>query len=250
MITTKINRVSLSMVLPVYNEAPIIEGVIPPYGEIVARLKDVIGIKNVEIVVAEDGSTDGTKEILVHLKDRTPMKLLLGENRKGYAKAVGDALKYATGDLIFFSDSDGQYRAKDFWKLWKNRSNHDMVIGWKVRRKEHLHRILLSRGFHMVVRALFGLKLHDIDCGFRLLRREVIDAVVDDVRCLKYSFWAEFTIRSFLKGFSVVEVPIFHQDRSYGSTHIYKLTKIPWIVARQIKGIVDLYSEFEGGNVP
>lgn len=231
---------SLSMVFPVYNEAPTIEKVLLAY------CKEIATKIPAEIIVAEDGSTDGTKEILLSLENRIPIKLFLGEDRKGYARAVSGALKRATSDLIFFSDSDGQYRPKDFWVLWEKRDGYDMVIGQKVRRREPQHRILLSKGFHMMVKALFGVNLHDIDCGFRLMRREVVDAIINDVRCLEHSFWAEFTIRAFLKGYRIAEVPICHRSRAYGFTHIYKLKKIPWIVLRQVKGLYDLRSELNG----
>lgn len=193
------------------------------------------------LVVAEDGSVDGTKEILFSLKYEIPMNLLSDCNRKGYAKGVADALKVCGTEWVFFSDSDGQYYPSDFWRLWQRHDGYDMIIGYKVKRDEAFHRIVLSKGFHWLVNGLFGLGLHDMDCGFRLIRREVIEAVLDEVKFLKYSFWAEFTIRACLKGFRILEVPINHSNRAYGDTRIYKPSKIPLIVFKQLKGLVQLY---------
>jgi len=227
----------LSVILPVHNEAEIISDIIRLYyDEICSRLP-------ARLVVAEDGSIDGTREVLFALKREVPMVLLSDHNRKGYAKGVADALRICNSDWVFFSDSDGQYHASDFWRLWENRNGYDMVIGCKVCRNEGLHRVVLAKGFHALVNGLFGLNLHDADCGFRLIRREVIQSVLDEVRFLKYSFWAEFTIRSCLKGFQVCEVPIRHNARLHGDTHIYKPSKIPLIVLKQLKDLAHLYAD-------
>jgi glycosyltransferase involved in cell wall biosynthesis len=225
----------VSVVLPAYNEAETIRGVVLDYFE------EIRGKIPSKLVVAEDGSVDGTKEILASLADELPISVLSNRNRKGYAKGVADALKGCDEDWVFFSDSDGQYFPSDFWTLWENRDSFDMIIGRKVHRSEGLHRTILSKGFHSIFNGLFGLRLHDADCGFRLIRRNVIQSVVDDVRFLKYSFWAEFTIRACLKGFKVCEVPINHANRANGGTRIYSLSKIPLILIKQLKGLAKLY---------
>jgi len=233
----------LSMVFPVHNEVSTIENVLLAYYK---RIASKIPL---EIIVAEDGSTDGTRQVLLSLRNRIPIKLCLGNGRKGYAKAVGDALKHANGDWIFFSDSDGQYRSLDFWTLWKKREDYDMVIGWKVRRTESPYRIFLQKGFHAIVKSLFGVGMHDIDCGFRLMRNEVVRKVIDEVNHLEYSFWAEFTIHAFSKGFRIGEAPISHNKRAHGSTHIYGMTKIPWIVLKEVIGLRNLRSRSDGSTL-
>lgn len=237
-----VERPAISVVLPAYNEAEIISDVVRAYYDEICRKLPTV------LVVAEDGSTDGTKEVLTSLKREFPLVLLSDHNRKGYARGVGDALRSCGGDWVFFSDSDGQYFPSDFWRLWENRDDFDMIIGRKMRRSEGLHRTVLAGGFHKLVNGLFGLDLHDADCGFRLIRREVIRAVLDEVRFLKYSFWAEFTIRACLKGFRVCEVPISHGSRAHGDTHIYKPSKIPVIVLKQLSGLARLYTDVRNGH--
>jgi glycosyltransferase involved in cell wall biosynthesis len=233
---------SISVLLPVYNEAKIISNILTAYyNEICRKMSGVL-------VVAEDGSTDGTKEILASLQDELPIVLHSGPRRKGYAKAAIDALKSCNSDWVFFSDSDGQYSPADFWKLWKQRDNFDMIIGRKVHRGERAHRIILSKGFHKIVNGMFGLNLHDADCGFRLIHKNVIRSVIRKVRFLDYSFWAEFTIRASLDGFRIREVPISHGSRTNGDTHIYKLSKIPMIVPKQLKGLAYLYADLRSSR--
>ena len=227
----------LSVILPAYNEAANIKEVIFDYFEtIVSKL-------NSNLVVAEDGSTDGTKEILLSIINDIPMNLFSEPKRKGYANGVKDALKKCEGEWIFFSDSDGQYLSSDFWRLWNQRDSYDLIIGRKLRRSEGFHRSVLARGFHIVANSMFGLDLHDADCGFRLFRRDLAYSVGDEVKFLEYSFWAEFTIRASLMGLSVCEVPITHANRVHGESQIYKPSKIPLIILKQLKGLANLYLE-------
>jgi glycosyltransferase involved in cell wall biosynthesis len=227
----------IDVVLPVFNEAGSIRRVILDfYNEIVQKLPS-------RLIVAEDGSVDGTKEILLALKNEVPISLFCGLKRKGYAKGVADALRKCEEEWVFFSDSDGQYFPSDFWQLWENRDSFDMIIGRKLYRSEGIHRTILANGFHTFANTLFGLKLHDADCGFRLIRKEVIDSVLDEVKFLKYSFWAEFTIRTCLKGFKISEVPITHSIRANGNTQIYTPSKLPLIILKQLKGLLDLYGD-------
>ena len=130
-----------------------------------------------------------------------------------------------------------------FGAYGKTADNYDMIIGRKLVRSEGVHRTILANGFHGIANTLFGLELHDSDCGFRLIRKKVIDSVIDEVKFLKYSFWAEFTIRSCLKGFKIGEVPIDHSRRASGNTQIYAPSKIPLIIVKQLKGLLDLYGD-------
>jgi dolichol-phosphate mannosyltransferase len=226
----------LDVVLPAYNEADTIRKVVSNFNdEIITKLPS-------RLVVAEDGSYDGTKEILQSLKDELSISLFSTPVRKGYTRGVGDALKRCNAPWIFFSDSDGQYSPSSFWQLWENRGEYDMIIGRKLHRSEGIHRTILSKGFHGITNNLFGLKLHDADCGFRLIRKSLIDSVLGNVNSLEYSFWAELTIRASLQGFRILEVPITHASRENGGTRIYKPSKIPLIVIKQLKGLVELYS--------
>ncbi len=224
----------LSIALPVHNEASTVESVL------MNHFKEIASKIPSKVFVAEDGSTDETKMILLSLSEKVPLQLVFGRQRLGYAKAVSNLLQRTDADWIFFSDSDGQYSPADFWRLWATRDSFDMIVGKKTKRMDATYRIALAKGFHTLVNLLFHLGLHDADCGFRLIRRKVVLNVVKDVRFLPYSFWAEFTIRAGLKGFRLCEVPIGH-NRRHGSTHIYKARKIPLILLRQITGLARLY---------
>jgi len=225
---------SLTVFLPVHNEATTIEAVVEAFYD------QVIRPTAATLLICEDGSTDGTGEVLDRLETRFPMVLEKGGARKGYADAVRDGLRRVETPLVFFADSDGQYYPEDFWKLLPYAQDYDMVIGRKVNREEPFHRIALSRGFHVLAKTITGVPLQDMDCGFRLLRRETVDAILPEVGSLPYSFWAEFTILAYRRGLRILEVPVSHRSRLNGTTSIYKWERLPAIVVRQFLGLTTL----------
>ena len=225
---------SLTVLLPVYNEAASITGVLSEFHD------TVTGPARAKLLVCEDGSTDGGRNLLEQLSRSFPMELVTSPLRKGYATAARDGLNRVTTDLVFFADSDGQYDPADFWKIWDARDSYDMVIGRKEERQEKFYRSLLSRGFHLLVKAFTSVPLLDMDCGFRLIRQEVVESVLPEVRSLKYSFWAEFSIIAYRKGFRILEVPIGHRPSTRGSTSIYSWNRLPKILLLQVLGLLGL----------
>lgn len=225
---------SLTVLLPVYNEAASIEGVLRELQSTVTTRAPA------RLLVCEDGSIDGSREVLERLSRSIPMDLVTSSDRKGYAKAARDGLLRANTDLVFFVDSDGQYDPSDFWKIWAARDSYDMVIGRKQQREEKFYRSLLSRGFHVLAKAFTSVPLNDMDCGFRLIRREVVESVLPEVRSLQYSFWAEFSIIAYRKGFRILEVPIGHRPSIRGSTSIYSWNRLPRILVLQVIGLLGL----------
>jgi glycosyltransferase involved in cell wall biosynthesis len=220
--------------MPAYNEAETIETVLREVHKTIATPM------RSSILICEDGSTDGTRDVLARLARELPVDVVSDERRMGYAGGVKRGLLLAPGDSVFFCDSDGQYDPQDFWKLVADLPDSDMVIGCKVRREEPFHRTVLAWGFHVLVRTLFGIRLRDIDCGFRIIRRSYVNAVTPTVASLPYSFWAEFTILGALRGFRIKEVPISHRNRLVGGTSIYQMDRLPRIIITQFLGLLKL----------
>src|SRR3989338_1132806 len=169
----------ISIVIPVYNEAENIDSLVRSFYKILEKLPDS------EMIIAEDGSTDGTKEKLTQLKNQILFTLISGEKRKGYNQAVKDALKTSKKDIILFSDSSGQHDPNDYFLLSKYINDYDMVVGYKSQRQDPLFRLILSKGYNLILRLLFGIKLHDINCGFRLIKRNVIEDILPQTNTFK-----------------------------------------------------------------
>lgn len=202
-----------------------------------------------EIVVAEDGSTDGTKEILRNLAQKTPMKLILGEKRKGYSKGLIDGLSIVDTEYVVFVDSDGQHVASDFWKLYNLRNKYDIISGWRVRRADGFQRKAMFYVFQIMAKILFKLPpLRDITAPCRLVRTNVAKEIAKEFKYMNESFWTEFTIMACQKGFRLGEVPVTHKPRKCGSKNVYKPKKLLKIVFSQFKGILKLWMENRGAR--
>ena len=221
----------ISIVMPVYNQAKVIPKIIDSY------CKEVIEkLPGSEFIVAEDGSTDGTKEALAELSKKYPIRLVSGKKRKGYTKAVKDALKLPKNDVIFFSDSDGEHSPKDFWKLYIELENADIVIGFKENRKP-FYRFFISRFNNFLIGAMFGLWLKDSNCGFRVMRKKLVQQVSQDVRTLTYASNAELAIRAFRKGFKVKEVPVQHFP---APSEVFPVSRMPKVILTELLDLVKL----------
>lgn len=232
------NNQTISLVIPVYNEHEVIEKVIRDfYSKVISKLP------NSEFIIAEDGSNDGTKEILSTIAKEIPITLIMGESRKGYTKAVKDALRLPKTDLVFFSDSDGQQEPDDFWNLLENIKGNDIVVGYKHPRNDPFLRVLISKIYQIVNFALFGIKLNDINCGFRLIRRNVIEDILNDINLLPNFVSSEFILRAYLKGYKIKEVPVKHYQREFGESRGLPWKKIPIEVVKLIHGLIILKLE-------
>jgi glycosyltransferase involved in cell wall biosynthesis len=229
------NSGKVSLILPVHNEADNIETVVKGfYQEISPKV-------NLEIVVAEDGSTDGTKEVLGKLSKEVPIVLLMENERMGYTGGLKRGLEKATGDYILFCDSDGQHFPADFWKLYDAMDGNDMVDGWRVNRADTRFRKIMSGTFQSFAKILFGLRgIADITAPYRLVKKDLAVKVTDQVKYMRESFWTEFTIRAAGYGAKIKEVPVEHRLRLSGDTVVYKASKIPKIVYSQFSGMLKL----------
>ena len=231
---------TVSLVLPVHNEADNIETVIRSfYREIGSRV-------HLQIVVAEDGSNDGTKEILNKLSQEIPMVVLTDDKRLGYTGGVIRGIYEATGEYVLFCDSDGQHIPSDFFEMYKEMKGYDMVDGWRADRADTFFRRTMSSIFQALARILFGLKaLRDITAPYRLVRRDVAIRIANQVKYMGESFWTEFTIRAAISGAKIKEIPVKHKLRLNGETVVYKPKRIPKIVYSQFKGILKLWIELK-----
>lgn len=226
--------------LPVYNEAQSIERVLRElHHKVVSRAG------NVELVVAEDGSTDETPRILERLEPELGLQLVSGRERKGYTRAVKDALALASRPWIFFTDADGQHEPDDLFRMAEvaELQGADIVTGVKMPRHDPWPRLLLSRGLRIANRALLGASFRDANCGFRLMRRSVVAEVLPQVNKLPLFINTEILLRARAGGHKVVEMSVHHYPRSDGGSRGLPPARIPAEVARLLRGLLELKRE-------
>jgi len=226
----------ISIVFPVYNEETVVETTISSYyNEFNNRLK-------FEMIVKEDGSTDNTKKILRGLAKKYHIRLFMSDARKGYQWSVTEAIKHARYEWIFLVDSDWQYRPYDFWKLAPYMKSYDIILGQRVKRMDPWHRLLMSKGFNFLIRILFHLPYRDIEPGYRLIRKSVLNKIIPDIKFLSF-LTSELVIRANRLGYKIIEVPVDHFKRKEGTTNVFKFYKLPSIVLREFIGLFKLKHE-------
>jgi glycosyltransferase involved in cell wall biosynthesis len=212
----------LSVFFPAYNDAGTIASLVITAVNVAATLT-----ADYEVIVVNDGSQDDTAKILDELVRLYPgqVRVVHHEKNRGYGGALRSGFAAATMDLVFYTDGDGQYDPSEMALLWDRMTDDvDWVNGWKISRSDPLHRIIIGRVYHHFVKLLFGLKVRDVDCDFRLMRRRIFDVVHlekdSGVICLEM-------MKKFQDaGFRVAEHPVHHYHRTYGKSQFFNFPRI------------------------
>ena len=219
----------VSVIVNVHNEAGTIERELRAiHGEIVARLPGS------ELIVAEDGSTDGTKEIIERLKDELGIIHSTSDERKGYAKALRDAVALARNPYIFYSDTGGKQDFRDFWKLHEHCHRHGVVGAVRVGRTDQRYRRLLTWAYNFILRVYYNVRLRDADAGFRIYQAEVLRKIANEPWINRDLITSELALRAIYSGFEVKEVPVAYLPRAGVSRGLPpgKIPKVIWRVVR------------------
>jgi glycosyltransferase involved in cell wall biosynthesis len=212
--------ISLTVAMPAHNEAANIEKMIDAVRTKVGPLVD-----DLEIIICDDGSKDGTGDIVRRIGvEDLRVRLVEHPVNLGYGAAVRDAVWAATKELVFFTDSDLQFDVGELARFLPLIGEADMVVGYRAARSDPWKRRLFGSGWSWLVNLLFGYTARDIDCAFKLFKRAVIEAV--HVESGGAMFSAEFMARTKRAGFKIVEKPVTHYPRVAGTQSGAKLRVI------------------------
>jgi len=173
---------SIFFVMPAYNEAENIECTIRQWYPVVQRCADMG--HEVRLVIANDGSKDKTYDIMVNLKEQYPLLDPIDKLNSGHGATVLHLYRYAMergADYIFQTDSDGQTRPDEFWRLYDGRENQDFQIGYRSHRQDGVSRIIVTRVLRIVVWLMFHVWVKDANTPFRLMRTDKLKAILDVV---------------------------------------------------------------------
>lgn len=211
----------LSVFFPAYNDSGTIASLVITAVKAAERLTPEF-----EVIVVNDGSADATAQIAEELARIYPqVRVVHHEGNRGYGGALRTGFATARHDLIFYTDGDAQYDPSEMKMLWEAFSDEvDLVNGYKISRSDPLHRIVIGRIYHHTVKLLFGLKVRDVDCDFRLMRRTIFDRVAleksSGVICL------EMMKKIQDAGFRISEVPVHHYHRAYGKSQFFNFPRL------------------------
>lgn len=226
---------SISAFFPCYNDKGTIASLVLEVKKALERLAD-----DYEIIVIDDGSTDGSRELLLQLQhDVAQLKLVMHEANRGYGGALRSGFASATKDLIFYTDGDGQYDVRELPSLLKKMSDEvDIVNGFKIKRSDPLHRIIIGWVYQQAMRLVFWLPIRDPDCDFRLLRRKIFDKV--SLTSNTGTITIELVKKIQQAGFKFAEVGVHHYFRAYGTSQFFNFRRVFRTLAQLLLLWIDL----------
>lgn len=225
---------SISVFFPCYNDKGTIATLVIEARSVLEKITH-----DFEIIVIDDGSTDGSRDLLLELQRTVPeLRLVMHEQNRGYGGALQSGFKAATKDLVFYTDGDGQYDVKELPRLLEKLTDDvDVVNGFKIKRSDPLHRIIIGYIYQKVMQFVFWLPVKDPDCDFRLLRRKVFDNV--SLKSTTGTICIELLKRIDQAGFKFAEVGVSHYARTYGKSQFFNFKR----VAKTLVKLVFLWFE-------
>lgn len=230
-------RPSLSLVFPAFNEAENL----PTLLESATKIGDQLGV-DFEIVIVDDGSRDASAKVLERwrTRDRRVRSVHHATNR-GYGAALRAGLREARGELVFFSDADLQFDLRELALLLAHADEVEIVAGFRAPRRDPWLRRAIARAWGGLVGALFDLPIRDIDCAFKVFRREVLDTI--PIESLGAFVNTEILVRARAAGFRLRQIPVSHHPRRSGR----QSGAHPRVILQALIELALLYGELGGG---
>lgn len=205
----------VSIVLPAYNEEDNVEAAVRQALEVMEEL----ALPH-EVMVVDDGSTDRTAELARGLMagDAPRVRVLRHPHNQGYGAALRTGFAHARHELLFFTDCDLQFHPGELKYFLPLMGEHDMAIGFRVYRYDTVLRSIVSWIYNRLVGVLFRLRVRDVDCAFKVMRREVVEQV--GLECDNFFISTELVARARKWRFRIIEKGVRHYPRVAGETTV------------------------------
>lgn len=224
---------SLTVFFPAYNEEDNIQETIKQADEMARTITT-----DYEILIINDGSADKTAENVLESQKTYPnVKLINHPTNLGYGAALMSGFKNASKEWTFFSDADLQFDLMEITELTQYSDEFDVIIGYRIKRNDPLMRLLNAKGWNLLNRLLFGLKVRDIDCAFKLFKTSALHEVIPNMASRGAMISAELLIRLQRAGHSFKEVGVNHYPRTAGSPTGAK----PSVIIRAFRELAKVY---------
>ena len=236
--TELVHNVSISVFFPCYNEQDNITRVVEQALTVLEKLN-----ADFEVIIVNDGSSDSTGQIAEEIagqKDR--VKVVHHGTNLGYGAALQSGFKAATKELVFYTDGDGQFDINEMPPLLRLMEQYDIVSCYRLNRQDNLIRKINGWCWTKLVCLLFGMKIRDIDCAFKLYKREIFDNI--KVVSTGALIDAEILARAVRKGYRVTQQGIHHYPRTAGAQTGANLR----VILRAFKELLRLRGEISKGN--
>ena len=213
---------SISVFFPAYNDAPSI-------ASLVEKAFDVLRERalNFEVIVVNDGSSDGTASVLAGLQQRfgDAFRTVTHPENRGYGAALRSGFSAARKDFVFYTDGDGQYDVGELPKLLdRMEADVGLVNGYKLERSDPWRRIVIGNVYNRFARLIFRIDLRDIDCDFRLIRRSLLEEI--HLSSTSGTICVELVRKLELSPYRVVEVGVHHYPRLHGRSQFFRFRSL------------------------
>ena len=224
----------ISVFFPAFNDENTIGLMVKEASDLLPTLTD-----NYEVIVINDGSTDSTGNVVAEIARGAPhVKLISHHVNQGYGAALRSGFKHATKDLVFYTDGDGQYDVRELSRLLPLMTADSQVVnGYKIKREDPAHRVILGSFYNRLARFLFGLPTRDVDCDFRLIKRSALNEI--ELRSSSGVICVEMIYKLHLAGCMFAETPVHHYPRRFGRSQFFTVEH----VARTVFDLVSLWIE-------
>lgn len=213
---------SLSVFFPSFNEEKNIALTVENAVKVLKDLK----IKNWEILVINDGSSDKTGEIADQLVKRNKNIRVIHKQNGGYGTALRAGFSNAKYEWIVYTDSDGQFDFSEITKFLGKIKEVDMIYGYRIKRNDPILRTVTAKGWALSVWILFRLWMRDVDCGFKMVNKKVLEKIPPLQSTRGGMINAELAIKAQKYGFRIIQVGVNHYPRLYGKPTGVKLNVI------------------------
>ncbi len=203
---------SLSVFFPLFNEEGNVELLVQKATAVLQNLK-----LEYEIILVNDGSTDRTAEVIDKIVKENPRVRAINHPKNlGYGEALKSGFYNAKYDTIVYTDGDGQFDFSEIGKFLEKIDEYDVIIGYRIKRQDPFFRILFKQGWKLSLLAFFRLTLKDVDCGFKMVRKEVLEKISHLESSRGAMINAELAIKAKKAGFKIGQVGVNHYPRLTG----------------------------------
>lgn len=230
--------VSISVFFPCYNEQENVGRTVEKALEVMQKLN-----ADFEAIIVDDGSSDGTGRIADEIAGRDGrVKVVHHEGNLGYGAALQSGFNAATKELVFYTDGDGQFDINEMPPLLALMERYDIVSCYRLNRQDSLIRKINGWCWTMLVCLMFGLKVRDIDCAFKLYKREIFDKI--ELSSTGALIDAEILARAARKGYRITQKGVHHYPRTSGEQSGASLR----VILRAFKELFKLQRRIRSGN--
>ncbi len=228
-------RPSITVFFPVYNDEGTVESMIRKSYEVLSEITD-----DFEIIAVNDGSQDRSGEIAERVAREVPhVRVIHHPQNRGYGAALRTGFTNATKEWVFYTDGDAQYDVAELRHFVEYIDRADVINGYKIKRADHWSRWLFGKVYYWIARFLFNIRLRDVDCDFRLMRRSIFDHVTlhydSGVVCV------EMMKKIQDSGYRIIELPVKHYPRRYGVSQFFRPRRILQVARDLLKLRWDLW---------